>query len=91
MASQRFTAANKAGKADVPKGNLSRPSLRKKTGGLRPLKSKFAQKGKGVLTLLNSWIEEDEKESTKRNVEWKRLKKALDDERHSGRKLFPEK
>lgn len=82
MTTQRLTGAKKAGKADIPI---------KKTGELRSLKIKTVQKDKGVLTLLNSWIEEDEKDSTKRNAEWKRLKKALDDERHSERKLFPEK
>lgn len=91
MASQRLIAPRKEGKANVSPKKLGRSSLRKKAGGLRPLKIKTVQKDKGILALLNSWIKEDEKNSTKSNVEWKRLKKALDDERHSGRKLFPGK
>jgi hypothetical protein len=88
MTTQRLTGYKKAGKADIPQKNLGSLPLRKKTGELQPLKIKMVQKGKWVLPLLNSWIEEDEKDSTKRNAEWKRLKKALDDERHSEGKLF---
>jgi len=91
MTNQRLIGVKKAGKADIPKKNLGRLSLRKKTVELQPLKIKVVKKDKAVLTLLGAWIEEDEKYSTKRNAEWKKLKKALDDERHSERKLFPEK
>jgi hypothetical protein len=91
MNSQRLGVAKKAGQANVLNKDRGHPPIRKKTGELRSLKIKVVQKDKGALTLLNSWIEEDEKNSTKRNAEWKRLKKALDDERHSERKLFPGK
>lgn len=48
------------------------------------------EKNQGLIALLDSWMEATEEEVMEQRETWEYLKRALDEDRPSYRKLFPE-
>jgi hypothetical protein len=48
------------------------------------------EKNQGLIVLLDSWMEATEEEVMEQRETWEYLKRALDEDRPSYRKLFPE-
>ena len=51
---------------------------------------KLSAKNQAAIELLRSWREDDEYDEEEQKATWEFLKQALDEDRLSDRKLFPE-